>query len=173
RAEELPDDLEAIGLDATQRAVKSFGLQPCKLCHQRLTLGGGEKKALAAIVVARLLHDISLVEQLLEDASERLLGDPQHVEEIGDLQAGVAVDKMQHAVMGAAKTECFQFVVGIADEVAIGKKQKLDEVPAQASDGRRRAPLARLGAGSRKRARNYVSHVDIYSVQCYKTPAHD
>jgi len=33
---------------------------------------------------------------------------------------------MQHAVMGAAKSEFRQDIVGIADEVAIGEEQELD-----------------------------------------------
>src|SRR6202042_166366 len=134
-AQELPDSLEAGRLDAAQCAIESIGLQPCKLCHQRLALGGGEKKALPAIAVAGLLHDIAFVEQLLQDAPERLLGDSQHVEQVGNLQPGIAVDEMQHPVVRATKAKGLKLVIGVADEIAVGEKQKLDDVPAQ---GRRR-----------------------------------
>ena len=36
---------------------------------------------------------------------------------------------MQHPVMRAPETELGQHVVGIADEVAIGEEQELDDVP--------------------------------------------
>jgi hypothetical protein len=68
---------------------------------------------------------------LLEHAAERLLGDAQDVEEIGDLQPGIAVDEMQHPVMGPAEAERFELMVGIAHEIAIGEEQELDDIPAQ------------------------------------------
>ena len=84
-----------------------------------------------AVVVAGLLHDVAFIEQLLENAPERLLGDAQYVQEISHLQAGIAVDKMQHPVMGPPKTESLQLVIGVADKIAVGKEQKLDDIPAQ------------------------------------------
>ena len=87
------------------------------------------RQPLAAVVRAFLLHDIALVHELLEDAAERLLGDAQKVEQVGDLHARVAVDEMQHAVMRAAKPEFGEHLVGIADEVPVGEEQKLDQVP--------------------------------------------
>ena len=141
------NSLEARRLDAAQRAIEPLGLQSCELCHQRLALGGGEKKALPAIVVAGLLHDIALVEQLLQHASERLLGDSQHVEQVGDLQSGIAVDEMQHAMMRTAEAESLELVIGVADEIAVGEKQKFDDVPAQCRGRHGRTCLVRLGAG--------------------------
>ena len=64
-------------------------------------------------------------------AAKRLLGDTQDVEEIGDLEAGIAVDEMHDPVMGAAEAENFEFIIGVTDEVAIGKEQQLDDIPAQ------------------------------------------
>ena len=107
---------------------------PASLRHQRLALGGGEKKALPAVVVAGLLHDVAFVEQLLEHPAQRLLGDAQHVEQIGDLQAGIAVDEMHDAVMRAAEPERLQLMVGVADEIAVGEEQQLDDIPAQFAD---------------------------------------
>jgi len=65
---------------------------------------------------------------LLEDAAERLLGDLEHVEQFGDLHAGIAIDEMQHAMMGAAEVELLQHLVGVADEIAIGEEQQFDQI---------------------------------------------
>ena len=96
---------------------------------------------------ALLLHDVALVDQLLEHAAERLLGDLQDIEQLGDLHARIAVDEMQHAVVRAAEAELGQHLVGIADEVAIGEEQELDEVPARLAVPARQ--LGRLAAARR------------------------
>jgi len=80
-------------------------------------------------VGALLLQHVTLVDQLLEYAAERLLRDLENVQQLGDLHAGVAVDEMQDPVMRAAEPEFGQHVIGIADEVAIGKEQQLNNVP--------------------------------------------
>ena len=85
------------------------------------------EKALAAVGAAGLLLDISLVDQLLQHAAKALLGDLEHVEQVGDAQAGVSVDEMQNAVMGAAEAEILEDGVGVAREVAIGEEQELGE----------------------------------------------
>src|SRR5262245_16006792 len=64
-AQELAYRILAGRTDVPQRAVDSVGLQSRELGHQRLTLCGGEKKALPAVVVAGPLHDIAFIEQLL------------------------------------------------------------------------------------------------------------
>ena len=112
------------------------GLQAGKLERQRLAFRRHIEQALAAVLRAFLLHHVALVDQLLEHAAERLLGDVEDVEQVGDLHAGIAVDEMQHAVMGAAEAELGQHLVGVADEIAIGEEQQLDDVP------------DRLGAGA-------------------------
>ena len=137
------------GSISRERAVDAVGLQPGELRHQRLALRGGVKKALPAVVVAGLLHDIAFVEQLLEHPAERLLGDAQHVQQIGDLEAGIAVDEMHHPVMGPAEPERLQLMVGVADEIAIGEEQQLDDVPAQiAGAGPGDAPRPPFESGS-------------------------
>ena len=112
-----------------ERARDAHGLQPGELHRQRLALRRDVEQPLAAVVRALLLHHVALVDELLEHATERLLGDLEDVEQLGDLHAGIAVDEMQHPVMRAAEAELGQHVVGIADEVAIGEEQKLDDVP--------------------------------------------
>ena len=88
---------------------------------------GGEQQPLAAIGAARLLHDIALVDQLLQHARQALLGDGEDVEQVGDAQARMAIDEMQHAVMRAAEAEILEDGVGIAGEIAIGEEQQLGE----------------------------------------------
>ena len=161
---------------SSQRAVDPVGLQAGELADQRLALGGGEKKALPAVVVAGLLHDIAFVEQLLEHPPQRLLGDAQHVQQVGDLQAGIAVDEMQHPVMRPAEPERLELMVGVADEIAVGEEQQLDDIPAQIGRlpsrriARRLSPRIGVGRGTRE---IYVSHIDISWVQCYKTISRD
>ena len=50
--------------------------------------------------------------------------------QIGDLEARIAGDEVDHPVVGAAETELFQHMIGVADEVAVGEKQQFDDVPA-------------------------------------------
>ena len=134
---------------SAERAVDAVGLQPGEFPDQRLALGGGVKQALPSVVIAGLLHDIAFVEQLLEHPAQRLLGDAQHVQQIGDLEAGIAVDEMHHPVMGAAEPERLELVVGIADEIAVGEEQQLDDIPAQFARprgrGRARRPPSNRG----------------------------
>src|SRR6185312_384752 len=107
--------------------------------------------------------------------AKRLLGDSQHVQQVGDLEAGIAVDEMHHPVMGAAEPESLELVVGIADEVAVGEEQQFNDVPAQFAGPQGRGSTGgALRIGARRALRKiYVSHVDISWVQCYKTTSHD
>ena len=108
-------------------------LQTGELHRQRFSGRTHIKQPLAAIIGAFFLHDVAFIDQLLEDATERLFGDFQHIEQFGDLHAGIAVDEVQHAVVGAAEAELFQHLVRITDEFTIGEEQKFDEVPARLS----------------------------------------
>ena len=164
RAQELADRIRAGWPDVAQRAVDPVGLQAGELRDQRLALGGGEKKALPPVVIAGLLHDIAFVEQLLEHPSQRLLGDAQHVEQVGDLQAGIAVDEMQHPVMGPAEAEGLELMVGVADEIPIGEEQQLDDIPAQIGRRRgRRPPLGRpSNRGRRSGFEKFMSAILTY-----------
>ena len=64
--------------------------------------------------------------ELLQDAGEALLGDLQDFEQFGDPEAGIAVHEMQDAVMGAPEAVLREHGIGIAGEIAVGEKQKLD-----------------------------------------------
>ena len=91
------------------------------------SLLGRVEQALASVRSARLLHDISLVDQLLEDAAQALLGDVEHVEQVGDCETRMAIDEMQHAVMRPAEAEILEDRVGVTGEIAIGEEQELGE----------------------------------------------
>jgi hypothetical protein len=73
---------------------------------------------------------------------------------------------MQHPMMRAAEPEFLQHVVGVGDEVPVGKEQKLDQVPHRLALAGRAA-----GLGSTREAcitrKNYVSHIDIFRFDCY------
>jgi hypothetical protein len=175
RHEETAGSVARAGIEFAERACDPLRLQPGEFHGQRFAFGRGIKKALAAVVGAFLLHHISLVDELLEHAPERLLGDIQDVQKVRDLHARIAVDEMQHAVVRAPETELGEHMIGIADEVAIGEEQQLDDVPG-------RAILAGgsliLGSGAVADRRNrhifqrvsaiYVSYIDIFSEDCYR-----
>ena len=104
--------LAATGAEFVEHAADALGLQAGKLHRQRLAGRADIEQPLAAIVGALLLHDVALVDELLEHAAERLLGDFQNVEQLGDLHAGIAIDEMQHAMMRAAEAELVQHLSG-------------------------------------------------------------
>ena len=158
----------APGPSSAKARVMRCGLQAGELERQRLALRRHEQQPLAAVLRALLLHHVALIDQLLEHAAERLLGDVQDVEQVGDLHARIAVDEMQHAVMRAAEAELAQHLVRIADEVAIGEEQQLDDVPDRLLRRRRwrGGRSARLGGAC---AHIYVSHVDIFWFYVTKT----
>ncbi len=127
--EKLAGHLVGVRPQFGQRPRDARGLQTGKLHRQGLALRRDEQQALAPVVCALALQDVALVDELLEHAAERLLGDLQDVEQFGDLHAGIAIDEMQHPVVRPPEAEFLQHIVGIADEVAIGEKQQLDDVP--------------------------------------------
>ena len=111
------------------------------------------EQPLTAILEPGALLDEAGIDQLLQHAREALLGDLQDVEEVGDRQAGIAVDEMQHAMMRASEIGLRQDRIRIGDEVAIGEEQKLDEIHHRIVGGGAQA--------SRGERMIYVSHIDI------------
>src|SRR6478752_5195825 len=166
-AQEALDGLGILRRHLGERPGNARGLEAGELLHQRLALRCRKQQALAAIIVASLLHDIALVQELLEHAAERLLGDAQDVEEVGDLEPGIAIDKVHDAMMGAAEAERLQLLVGIADEIAIGEEQQFDDIPAQIASVVCGRP--RPGSVLRRSREIYVRHIDVSWFQCYKT----
>ena len=113
--------------------------------------------------------------QLLQHPVEALLGDLQDVEKLGDVRPGLAVDEVQHAVMRPPEAVVGEDPVGVADEVAIGEEQQLDEVVGRLLGERRAGALPRrmrrraCGSGTSSASAIYVSHVDIFQADCYSS----
>ena len=123
---------------------------------KRLAFRGEAEQALAAVAASGFLLYQPTCEQILEDASEALLGDLQDGEEFADRQVGVSAYEVERAVVGAAEADRRQFAVGLRQEVAVTEEQLLDAtaqfVLAQIKQRR----------GLRANRRFYVSHVDIF-----------
>src|SRR5262245_36373427 len=127
--EEAAGRLVAVRPDPGAQVRGAAGLPARELHGERLAFRRDVEQALAPVVRTLLLHHVALVDELLEHAAERLLGDLEDVEQLRNLHAGIAIDEMQHPVMGAPETEFRQHVVGIADEIPISEEQELDDVP--------------------------------------------
>jgi len=79
-----------------------------------------------------------------------LLGDAQDRQELADGHLRVSPDKMNDAVMGAAKTVLRQDRVGLGGEITIREKQQLDPLP-----------HLFLGHDRRRSEQIYVRHIDL------------
>jgi hypothetical protein len=128
---------------------------PCSLRLRQLSLEIEPlwrqfEETLPPIVRTRLLQYELLPNQLAEDAAQALLGDAQDRQELADGRLRVSSDKMDDAVMGAAKTVSRQDRVGLGGEITIGKKQQLDPLP-----------HLLLGYGRRMSRQIYVRHIDL------------
>ncbi len=137
--EKTPHRLAGVRAKSGEHARDALGLQTGELHRQSLAGRAHGEEPLPAIVGALFLHDIAFVDELLENAAERLLGDLENVEQIGNLHARIAIDEMQNAMMRATEAESLQHLVRVADEIAIGEEQQLNKVPAK---------LGPFGAGS-------------------------
>src|SRR6187399_28666 len=159
-----------VGSEFAERAIDPLRLQRRKPERQGLALRSHVQETLAAILLAFLLQHVTLIDQLFEHAAKRLLRDVEDLEQVRDLHAGVAVDEMQHPMMGASETKLEQHLVGIADEITIGEKQQLNDVPnGLASRPTRRTAFCQTRAGDSGFAHIYVSHIDIFCFYVTKT----
>ena len=109
--------------------------RPASLSASASPLAGHEQQPLPAVGRAFLLLDIAFVDELLEHAAERLLGDLQDAEKLGDFHSGIAVDEVQDTMMGPPESELGQHLVGVADEIAVSEKQTARSGPRQAPPG--------------------------------------
>src|SRR6202012_1130940 len=118
-----PRRLMRVGTEFGESAVDAQRLQAGQLERQRLALWRYIQKPLAAVLSPFFLQHVTLIDQLLEHAAERLLGDVEDLQQVGNFHTGIAIDEMQHAMVGAAKGELAQHLVRIADEITISEKQ--------------------------------------------------
>src|SRR5215510_3349969 len=154
----------------TERAIDPLCLQRREPERQGLSLRRHIEEALTAILLALPLQHITLIDELLEHAAERLFRDVEDLEQIRNLHAGVAVDEMQHPMMRPPETKFQKHLVGVADEVTVGKKQQFDDVPnGLRRSSARRTALCHPRTGHGDLAHIYVSHIDIFCFYVTKT----
>jgi hypothetical protein len=115
-------------LDRARSGLMVRAGDPCTLRLRQLPLESAAlwrqfEETLPPIVRTGLLQDEVLSDQLAEDTAQALLGDPQDCKELTDGHLRMSSDKMDDAVMGAAKTVLRQDRVGLGGEITIGKKQ--------------------------------------------------
>src|SRR5260221_14154008 len=99
-------------------------LQSSQLHRQRFAFWRDIEQPLTSVIGGRPLGDVALVDQLLEDAAEGLLGDFENIKEFRDLHSRIAIDEMQYPVMSAAESKHLERIIRVADEVPIGKEQE-------------------------------------------------
>ena len=51
----------------------------------------------------------------------------QDLQELGDRQAGPAVDEIEDTMVGAPEAVSLEQSVGVADKIAVGEEEKLDQ----------------------------------------------
>jgi len=105
----------------------ALSLQCQQFLSQHLPAPGDVKMALAAVAEAGLLRDKAILDQLLEYPGQRLLGDLQNHQEIGDPQSRISMHEMEDPVVRPPKPEFIEYPVRLASKVPVGKKQKLHE----------------------------------------------
>lgn len=120
--QELTRSLRPGWADAFQRPIDTGGLKASQLCDKGLAFGRGEKKTLPSVGVPSLLDDIAFVQKLLKDPTQGLLGNPKHIQQIGDLEPRVSGHEVHHPVVSPAETELLQDVIGIPDKIPIGEE---------------------------------------------------
>lgn len=111
-----------------QRACDASRLGKGKRKRELTAAFRGIEFAVAAIMLAGSLHHMASVDQLLEHARKALFGDAQHFQKLGHRHARLAIDKIEDTVMRPPETDLFKDKVRIGSEIAIGKKQKLNDV---------------------------------------------
>ena len=109
--------------------------------------------SLAPVARALLLEDETLVNQVLEDPAQALLGDLQNVEQARHRHPRIAADEMDDPVVGPSEAELLENRVGVGHEIPVGEEEKLDQ---------RNDVVVAPNPG-----RNYVSHIDIFFRLCY------
>ncbi len=140
-----------------QGVANALGLQVGELPRQHPSLRRGRQEPLAPVFTPFPLLDEPLIDELLEDPSERLLGDAEDVEELGDGEAGMTVYEVQDAVMRSPESVAIEKLVGIGHEIAVGEEEELDHLVERLRHFVRSAPVPAGQLGE-----IYVSHIDIF-----------
>ena len=158
----LAKRIRRFGITSRERTLDAADLRGHEPCVQLAAFRRQIEQPLAPIARAFALIDEALVDEIAQDAAEALFGDAQDVKQFGDVHARIAANEVDDAVVGAAEAVVIENVVGIGDEVAIGKEQQFDE----RNDLRRWiiGRCRRLGIGRMlaPTIQDYVSHIDIF-----------
>jgi hypothetical protein len=106
--------------------------EPPRLNHgqpQRQALAVRRRIKLPASAIQRPGSDLDevLVDEFPQHAVEALLGDPQYLQKLGDRQPRPPADKIENAMMSASKSVSLEQPIGVADKIAIGEKEQLDQ----------------------------------------------
>src|SRR5262249_16328202 len=128
-----------------------------ELALQLDALGGELQQALAAVAGARSLQNEALPHQLAQHPAQALLGDAQDAQQLGHGHLRIAADEQDHSVMRAARGEAGEDCLRLGGEVAVGVEEELDA-------------LAQLLLAQEEQVVGggfYVSHVDLFSAECY------
>ena len=179
--EQLPDNAAHILVvdddqrirDLLARYLFEQGFRVSTATDAASALLGDKQQPLTPVALAAALGDPAFIDELLQDARQALLGDLENVEQISNAQARVAIDEMQHAVMGPPEAVGGEDGIGLTREVAIGKEHELDEGDQMRIGGRRgfgrglkRRCLCCRRAPPADELRIYVSHVDLFGLDC-------
>ncbi len=154
-----------------RHVLDAAGLDGDELARQRLALRREVQQPLAAVGRAGAAVDEALIHQFAQHPAEALLGDAQDVEQVGDAHTRVAIDEMQHTMMCTAEPDTAENLVGITDEVPVGKEEKLDQVDQRLSlrDPCRACRGGTVALGGARWGRDiYVSHVDFFRYDRYR-----
>src|SRR5262245_7023726 len=170
RGEKPARCIVCIRTELAKCAADSLRLQDCQPESEAFAFRRRIQQALTAVLRPFLLQNVTLVDQLLEHAAERLLGDVEDLQQVGNLYARVAVYELQHPMMGAANIKLEENLLRIANKIAISEKQKFDDVPDRFGRCWSAArAFGYTGSCAGFASRNYVSHVDIFCFYVTKT----
>ena len=118
-----------VGTKFTECTANSLRLQSRELKSESFAFPCRIQQALSTIFRALFLRNVPLINQLFEYSTERLFCDVEDLKQVGNLYARIAIDEMKHAMVRATEAQLQEHFIRIADEIAIGKEQKLDDVP--------------------------------------------
>ena len=124
---------------------------------------GQAQQPLAAVAVADDQVDMTLLLQVGEHPTQRLLGDAEQPQQIADRHIRSPGNEVKRAMMGSPQSARAQQVIGAADHIGIAEIEQLD---AAAQLG-----FAQEQCGSARRRRNCVSHVDVFAIGSYRRQA--
>jgi hypothetical protein len=148
---DLPKTLHSLRPGLPVRIADPRTLRFRELLLEVAPFRGQLQQPLSPVMWALLLHDELLPDQLAENAAQTLLGDVQDGEQLTDGYLRVAADKVDDAVVGAAKTVSRKNRVRLGRKIAVCEKQQLDPIP-----------NLLLGNSVRVGRRIYVRHIDIF-----------